>query len=149
MGDAIDRLSKALASGRSRREALVALATASVAFLPWTAEGKNKQALRRRRRRQRRLAQFEPFLADCEEWCASTFALGTKQRTDCIDLARTGQGACYSEIDRGPGFYCTKEQICQNGRTCCPDISGGGPVVSGPCCVGGCDAINGTALCFL
>jgi hypothetical protein len=47
MGDSLDRLSRALASGASRRLALGGVLTGIAAALPWTAEGKKKKNKRK------------------------------------------------------------------------------------------------------
>lgn len=143
MGDTIDRLSKALASGASRRETLAVVVAGSAALLPWTTEGKSSRQQRRRRRKKRLLEKFAPYFEYCEDWCANQFNLGSKELPACINGAKTGKGPCYSEVDKGPGFICTKELTCPSGFECCPDILS----PTGQCCVGGCQAINGTTIC--
>jgi hypothetical protein len=141
MKSLIDELAKVLASGASRRGALAGLAAVAAASLPWTAEGKSKKR-KRRRRKKRLLEEFAPFLAYCEDWCSTEFQPEPKILLECISLAKTGQGACY-EDPSAPGFVCTKELLCPAGFTCCPNIGG----VGGDCCLGGCQAINGTLIC--
>ena len=142
MNSAIDRLAKALASGVSRRETVTALVAGAAASLPWTVAGKSNKQQRRRRRKQRQLKEFAPYLEYCEDWCAGEFTLGSKQLIECLQLAKTGKGACYQD-PAAPGFVCTAEPRCDKGFFCCPNLLGSGR----ECCIGGCEAINGTTIC--
>jgi hypothetical protein len=141
MGQALDRFSKALAEGTSRRTAFAGLLASAAAALPWTAEAKKKRHRRRRRRKERdqnrkKRQQQSPFVQlqeFCDRWCRQKFGFLGSEFDSCVALAEDGQGPCYSSVDQGPGYFCS--QVLECIEECCPDNSiGGGPVTDGECC---------------
>ncbi|MFN8591224.1 MAG: hypothetical protein U0031_07130 [Thermomicrobiales bacterium] len=134
MGSLIDDVSKALASGTSRRAALGALLAGSAASLPWSSEASNQKKRRR----------FKKYLEYCKQWCGFRNMVGTKQYEECVKKAKNGKGACYRT---GPGRFCL-DKDCPEGTICCPDFVGGDPVTSGECCENPCTQINGTNICL-
>lgn len=143
MGEAIDQLSKALASGASRRAALGGALVGVAAILPWTAEAKNRK--RRRKQRHRAFRRYHPY---CQSWCADRFLPDAGAAQQCTDDAKQGRGACYAASEQGPGYFCHKVKKCGDGKYCCPSVLGGSPVTEGTCCPTGssCAFINGTAV---
>jgi hypothetical protein len=139
MGEALDRLAKALASGSSRRVALGGLLTGAAAALPWTTEAKKKKKKRKKK--------FKKLQTYCNQWCGEKFGFSGKSFNTCVDKAKEGKGACYSDVAQGPGFYCTHVLQCGE-LNCCPTIDGGEPVKDGECCDGDCALGNGTFFCF-
>jgi hypothetical protein len=151
MGEAIDRLAKALASGASRRTALGGLFAASAALLPWTATAKNQKKKnkkkKKRKKRQQRKA-YQRYLEYCQIWCDFRFSLDEGQIQPCIQAAEKGQGPCYSALEQGPGYFCHKVQSCGKNQYCCPLLQGGDPVTEGACCPNGtvCPIVNGSVI---
>ena len=137
MGDAIDGLSRALASGASRRATFGGVLAGAAAFLPWTA------AANRKKRRRRAIKRY---LRYCEVWCDERFEGNEAAIQDCIAEAEQGKGPCYSRQAKGPGHFCLRVKECGRRKYCCPVINGGGPVTDGSCCEKGtfCAFVNGT-----
>jgi hypothetical protein len=138
VGEALDRISRALASGTSRRTALGGLLAGSAVILPWTAEAKKKK--------HRHKKKFKKFQESCNQWCGDKFGSSGQSFTSCVNKAKEGKGPCYSSTEQGPGFFCTQVKKCGD-LNCCPDLSGGDPVTDGLCCTTDCEALNGTLFC--
>lgn len=136
MGSLIDDVSKALASGSSRRAALGALLAGSAASLPWSSEASNDRKQRRRR--------FKKYLDYCKQWCGYRNMVGTKPYQECVQKAKEGKGSCYAT---GPGRFCL-DKDCPEGTICCPDFVDSSRVTSGECCEDTCTAVNGTNVCL-
>ncbi len=136
MSDILDGISKALASGASRRAALGGALAGAASTLPWMADAK--------RRNRNKSKKFKKLLRFCQDWCGSQFMQGTPEFTNCVKKAKEGKGPCYSATEQGPGHFCTKVQPCGK-KTCCPNTTVG-PVTEGECCDKGeaCMAANGT-----
>jgi hypothetical protein len=133
MGEAIDQLAMALASGTSRRAALAGV-LAGATSLPWTAAG----------RRRHRNKKFKKYLGHCRIWCGHRFPAGSSELAQCIAKAKDGKGACFAE---GPGHFCLALAHCGKHQVCCPFFLTGDPVTDGECCAAAnqCAAPNGTA----
>ena len=141
MGDAIDRFAKALAKGRSRREAALGLLAGGAALLPWTSEAQG--------RRKKKQHQNQRYLDYCKDWCEFKFQMSQSEVNDCISAAKRGNGPCYSSSAKGPGYFCTKVKHCHNHKYCCPvTVEAGGQVTDGLCCPKGkdCGFLNATVV---
>lgn len=143
MGSTIDRLSIALASGTSRREALGIILASGAALLPWTAAANEKK----KRRRQRRKI-INRSLEFCESWCKSKFFSDEAAIESCVNAAESGKGPCYAAAEKGPGHFCLRVKKCGDGKYCCPESPDGGPVTEGACCPKStvCAFLNGTSM---
>jgi hypothetical protein len=139
VGEALDRISRALVSGTSRRAALGGMMAGMAASLPWTAEGKKKK--------RRRKKKFKKFQESCNQWCGDKFGFSGQAFNSCVTKAKEGKGPCYSSTDQGPGFYCTHVLKCGE-LNCCPTIIDGDPVKDGQCCTSDCQVLNGTFVCL-
>lgn len=142
MGKKFDDLSKALASGMSRRQVLKgAFGGLGAATLGSLIPGRNADA---------QTAGSHGFHGPtpCEQFCTyicqhpySEYYGGNSQQTctdTCIAESRSGQGPCYT-IAGAPGYRygcsgndgCPPDEMCCNGRCCKPDlcvtINGGPP----------------------
>jgi hypothetical protein len=139
MGDAIDQFAKALATGRSRREAALGLFASGAAMLPWTSAARGK-------RKNKHPKNLKRYLEYCQSWCDDKFDGDETAIQDCVDAAKNGEGPCYSASSQGPGYFCTKVKHCHRHKYCCPALLAGDPVHEGACCPRGTDCafINGT-----
>jgi hypothetical protein len=144
MGNLLDQLSKSLASGASRRQALGALLAGSAVTLPFTADAGKK----RNKKKKKLLQKFAPYQQICDDWCR----LNSQQANSgvnfglCTKDAKMGKGDCFSSSKGGVGALCVAQ--C-DATTCCPSIGGAGDVMSVQCCSSDlCDtAVNGTMFC--
>jgi hypothetical protein len=143
MGEAIDRLAKALASGVSRRSALGGVLAGSAVLLPWTAAAKK----RKKKRKQERKV-YRQYLEYCHSWCGFRFGSSEAEKQSCNKAAKKGKGPCYSATEQGPGYFCHKVTPCGKNQYCCPLLVGGSPVTEGRCCPKGtfCPNLNGTTV---
>lgn len=139
MGETLDRLAQALASGAPRRAAVAGILAAATATLPWSAEARHHH-----KHKKNDFSQFQMF---CQEWCEAEFFLDPQQAAQCTRQATSGKGPCYSSTEQGPGYFCTHVKHCGKQKRCCPGIGNGGPVTDGACCARNtnCNPINGTA----
>lgn len=170
MGDLIDDLAKALASGVSRREALAGLVAGTALALPWTSEAKkggkkNKENKKKKKKNQSNeqspsaqppsaqppAAQpptelpFAKLQRLCDEWCEAMYFPNDPDFLTCIKEAESGAGECYDATLQGPGFYCLNKAGCTPEQTCCPgqQIEWGFGVTDATCCPPGKRCIAG------
>jgi hypothetical protein len=140
MSNVIDKVSRALASGVSRRRALAGLTASVAAALPWTSEAKKG-----RRKKKKKESPFVKLQGLCAEWCAGKFETDSPAFAACVSAAKSGAGACYDPSQEGPGFYCLTKAGCSPQQTCCPgfDVILGEPIKDAECCPPGSLCVNG------
>lgn len=107
MGETIDRVAKALASGLPRRQVL-RWAGGAAALLPFADAAAHD--------RFKRLERY------CQDWCQIEFT--GPQADACAHKAKKGRGPCYSSSSGGPGYVCTKKDPCPSHKRCCPTVFG-------------------------